>query len=57
MKEIVNYFRELFCRHDYIIDEKPCKETNKYGVATGIKVSMICKKCGYHKSFWKYQPN
>lgn len=54
MKWIINYFRECFCKHDWLIDEFEANASTMFGVeASGTRISMICKKCGYHKGYWK----
>lgn len=54
MRTIINYIKTLLCKHDWLISEGFVTK-EKYGYsAAGIRVSMCCKKCGYHKSFWKY---
>jgi len=57
MRWLVNYIRQVFCKHEFIANEGYVK--GGYDVIfgqdkSGIKVSMICPKCGYHKNFWKY---
>lgn len=56
MITIINYIRSLFCKHDFEYEERNFKKYDLFGevVRNGIKASMLCKKCGYHKSFWKF---
>lgn len=55
MRWLSNYFRQVFYKHDYQYDEEFCEVKSDFGgQRRGIKVSLICKKCGYHKSFWKF---
>lgn len=54
MRSIINWVRSCFCKHDFLISEKYSEHTGDWEKRTGIKVSMICKNCGYHKSFWKF---
>ena len=49
MKWIINYFRECFCVHDWLVEEI---YTRTYSTK-GTKVYMRCKKCGYNKRHWK----
>jgi C4-type Zn-finger protein len=55
MRWLINYLRECFCKHDFHVDEK---KVNQYDgniiEKSGIKVYLLCKKCGYHKNHWKY---
>lgn len=50
MRTIVNYFRQVFCKHDWLIEEG---RVDSY-MRIGAKVYMRCKKCGYHQSHWKF---
>ena len=50
MRFIVNYIRQVFCKHDWLIEEKFTDSNLK----RGTKVYMRCKKCGYHQKHWKY---
>ena len=56
MRWLANYIRQIFCAHNYEKDE--CDNVkivdSLHGLTKGTRVSMICTKCGYHKSFWKY---
>lgn len=56
MRTIINYFRSLWCTHDFKYEET---QYTKWGydnevIRAGPKVSRTCKKCGWHKSYWKY---
>lgn len=55
MRYIIDYIRQIFCKHDWLIEEMPCQITDYEGkiMRTGEKVYMRCKKCGYHKRHWK----
>nr|DAN98300.1 MAG TPA: Tat pathway signal sequence domain family protein [Caudoviricetes sp.] len=55
MRWLVNYIRQIFCKHDFVFDEGWAEKTSDSGsFRKGIKVSCYCKKCSYHKSWWKY---
>jgi len=55
MKWLINYFKECFCNHDFNYEEKYYVEKSDFcGSREGDKVSVTCKKCGYHKSYWKF---
>lgn len=56
MRFIINYIRECFCNHDFKYDEEYCEELKYFQTikTSGTKVSKTCKKCGYHKSYWKF---
>ena len=52
---LMNYFRQVFCKHEYTYDETEVTVTTSgYGKKQGLKISMLCKKCGYHRNTWKY---
>ncbi len=56
MRWLINYLRECFCKHDFeITQQKQMRAWVKGWQKTDdIKVFYICKKCGYHKSWWKF---
>jgi hypothetical protein len=55
MRTIVNYLRQVFCCHTFVEDEHRVAKTSEWGsTKEGIRVSLLCSKCGYHRSFWKY---
>jgi hypothetical protein len=55
MKFLIDYFTQLFCTHAFEYDEQFYKETDSFGgYKTGIRVSVTCKHCAYHKSYWKF---
>lgn len=54
MRNIINYIRSLFCKHEFTFEEDYYTFKNEYKTRDGMKISQLCKKCGYHKSFWKY---
>ncbi|OGH75940.1 MAG: hypothetical protein A3A89_00370 [Candidatus Magasanikbacteria bacterium RIFCSPLOWO2_01_FULL_33_34] len=56
MRWLMNYLREVFCKHDWEREEVKAtlKDTYTGDYKTDIRVSSTCKKCGYHKSYWKY---
>ena len=55
MHRLIDYFRQCFCDHEFTHSECVAeKQINGRAVKQGTKVSMLCTKCGYHKSFWKY---
>jgi len=55
MRTIVNYLRQVFCCHTFVEDEHRVAVTSEWGsTKEGIRVSLLCSKCGYHRSFWKY---
>jgi len=51
MRCLINYFRQCFCQHEFEFDEVFAK--GEFG-GQGIRISMLCKKCGYHRSKWKH---
>jgi hypothetical protein len=60
MRWLINYIRQCFCKHEFEYTEVPYEK--KYlgefdellGTIKNIRVSMICKKCTYHKKFDKF---
>ena len=56
MRTIINYIRQIFCKHDFIVNEGYCESNNDITgwVCKGTKVYMRCKKCGWHTSHWKF---
>ena len=55
MRTLIEYIRQIFCKHDYLIEEKIVEYEDSFGgYKKGYKVYMRCKKCGYHHSHWKY---
>ena len=51
MRTIVNYIRQIFCKHDFEIEDTFV--TTDYG-RQGKKRYLYCKKCGYHTKHWKH---
>jgi RNase P subunit RPR2 len=45
-----------FCRHDFTYEEVYAQNlgSNNDVIKQGDKVSRTCKKCGWHKTYWKY---
>ena len=50
MRTLVNYIRQMFCKHEWHIEEKFCNGQTRID----YKVYMRCKKCAYHKKHWKF---
>jgi len=49
------YVKQCKCSHNFEVDERPLiVNPHGFGCKEGIKVSMLCSKCGYHKVFWKH---
>ena len=48
--------RSWFCQHDFVMDERRYEISNTYGemIKDSIRVSAICKKCSFNRSFWKF---
>jgi len=52
---LINYFRCMFCKHEFEKSEKAFTVSfDGEVIRDSIKISLLCKKCGYHKSFWKF---
>lgn len=56
MRTLINYIRSLFCKHEFEYGEHYHTDYGFDGdwERRGTKVSRTCKKCGWHKSYWKY---
>lgn len=54
MEWIVNYIRRCFCTHDLVFESKYCESTSEFGIRKGERISVTCKKCGHHRSYWKF---
>lgn len=50
MRTFMTYLRQIFCNHKFIAEDKYCTSPEK----NGIKTSLYCSKCGYHRKFWKF---
>lgn len=56
MRNIINWFRSLFCKHEFLFEETYSKYENSMGDSKqGLKVSRTCSKCGWHTSYWKFE--
>jgi hypothetical protein len=61
MRWFINYIRQCFCKHEFEYDEKSYCNTivDEYGneilKQPNIRVSVTCKKCGYHKGYFKFK--
>jgi len=55
MRGLINYIRSCFCKHEWEKEEKVCN-VRQYGAILGqeFRVSITCKKCGWHKSYSKF---
>lgn len=54
MRTLFMYLRQCFCKHEWQVAEAEAEITKVDYRKKGLKVSIFCKKCGYHKSFWKF---
>ena len=55
MKWLIWYIRSCFCTHEFEKSEILSTKTfHGETVEHNVRVSLICKKCGYHKSFDKF---
>lgn len=50
MRRLVNYIRQIFCKHDFYVEDGYAEKITR----KGYRVYMRCKKCGYHNSHWKF---
>lgn len=55
MRWLSHYLRQCFCIHDFDRKEANAVESWDDGNRqSGVRVSLICRKCGYHRAFWKW---
>lgn len=54
MRWLINYLRQCFCKHEFQKSETYAESVGDISSKRGMKVSLYCPKCGYHKSFWKF---
>jgi len=54
MRTIISYIMQILCKHDFLYEEKWCKFNRTFRSKEGTKISRTCKKCGYHKTYWKF---
>jgi hypothetical protein len=55
MIHLINYLRQVFCKHEFVYEEQYCEhEDNSGTVRQGTKVNRTCKKCGWYKRYWKF---
>ena len=60
MRWLIDYFRSLFCKHNWKWEEARYNEWasnyyERYKTRDNeLRVSATCLTCGYHKSYWKY---
>jgi hypothetical protein len=54
MRWLANYLRQCLCRHDFEAEEMWFEHRSPYMTRTGFKVSQTCKRCGYHRAYWKF---
>lgn len=48
LAKVMIYIRQILCNHEWTIDEKEFSNND-------TKVSAICTKCLYHKTFSKFE--
>lgn len=57
MRWLVSYIRSVFCKHDWEKMESHCSTKSDFIFERrkqGLRVSATCKKCGWHRSYWKF---
>lgn len=54
MRWLIWYIRSLFCSHEFEREQMMAKTTTEIRTIQGFRVSATCKKCGWHRSYWKY---
>lgn len=56
MRTLVNYFRQVFCKHAWNFEECTTREFLEGRlIRTGQRVTATCQKCAYYKSYWKFE--
>lgn len=50
---MAQYFRKVFCEHELIFEEASIDYIDSGATAT--KISVLCKKCAYHKAINKFK--
>lgn len=52
MRWFVWWLRAVFCRHEWEYEEFAVP---RYGYGyNSFRVSITCKKCGWHRAYWKF---
>lgn len=54
MRWIIWYIRSAFCNHTWKFDEATFESSGDISYKKGIRISALCTKCSYHRSFWKH---
>jgi hypothetical protein len=56
MRWLSMYLQQVFCKHKLVTEETFCTKSDPSIGSTreGPKISILCDRCGYHKSFWKF---
>lgn len=54
MRYLALYLRQCFCRHDFEREEAFYRHRGEFQTKDSIRISLLCEKCGYHRSFWKF---
>lgn len=54
MRRLINYIRQCFCNHEWVIEEHPYRKMDgDVIIKTTSNVYMRCKKCCYHQKHHK----
>ena len=43
MRKLINYIRQCFCKHDWLVEESWFDYSGEFRSQTGMKVYMRCK--------------
>lgn len=60
MRWLVWWLRSCFCSHEWEYEERVYDKFDEYKGSflytdkNKIRVSATCKKCGWHRSYWKF---
>jgi hypothetical protein len=60
MRWLANYLQQVFCCHDFVLEEKTYQIRDYISIGKidvverGILVSQTCNNCGYHRTYKKF---
>jgi hypothetical protein len=54
LRSIIHYVRSCFCKHEFEKSEQVIGEKTFRQSRVGTKVCLICRRCGFRKTFWKF---
>ena len=62
MRTLINWLRQVFCKHDWLVEEKNFRVQYMHpfdfqpvgDYSDQTRVSLTCKKCQWHKYYKKW---